>query len=117
MKDWLIRLTQAAAITITIAAVLQELEKPKEERRWHGRLGLIPYEFRIPTLTRLKNSFWNSEDERIFTEPAFGVGWTLNMFKLLEKLRIVSEAYLTEDDFLMPTPTLRKILEDRPVQA
>jgi hypothetical protein len=35
---WLIRIIEAAAITVTLAAVCQELEKPKEERNWHGRL-------------------------------------------------------------------------------
>jgi hypothetical protein len=33
---------------------------------------------------------------------------------LLEKMRMADEIYMTEDDFLMPTPTIRKILENRP---
>lgn len=114
MKDWLIRLTQAAVITITMAAVLQEMEKPQEERRWHGRMGIVPYDFRFPSIKRIKEACWNPDDERIFTEPAFGIGWRINVFALLEKMRIISESCLSEDDFLMPTPTLRKILEDRP---
>jgi hypothetical protein len=35
-------------------------------------------------------------------------------YVLLEKMRITDEIYMTEDDFLMPTPTIRKILENRP---
>ena len=112
-KDWIIRLLEAAAITITIAAIAQELEKSPEERTWHGKLGFIPYDFRFPGLRRFRDSLWNPDDERVFTEPVFGPGWGINFFRLLEKCRIVRESYLTEDDFLMPTPTLRKVLEER----
>ena len=49
-REWFIRLVQTAVITITLAAVCQELEKPKEERQWHGKVGLIPYDFRLPTM-------------------------------------------------------------------
>ena len=115
VREWFIRLVQAAAITITIAAVCQELEKPKEERHWHGKLGFIPYDFRLPTLERLKESYWNPDDNRIFTPEAIGIGWGINFFSLLEKLRLIGEAYASEENFLMPTKSLRRVLEHRPV--
>jgi hypothetical protein len=114
-KDWLVRLAQAVYITVTVAAVCQELEKPREERAWHGKIGLIPYDFRVPTLRRLRNAFWNGDDDRIFTPEPFGVGWAVNFHALLYRMRIVSEAYLSEEDFLMPNPSLRRVLENRPV--
>lgn len=114
-REWVIRLIQAAAITITIAAVCQELEKPKEERHWYGKLGFIPYDFRIPTIERLKETYWNPDDSRIFTPEVFGIGWAINFFTLMEKLRIIGESYVSEEDFLMPTKSLRRVLEDRPV--
>jgi hypothetical protein len=114
MGKWLLRAIQAAVITVTIAAVCQELEKPREERRWNGKLGLIPYDFRLPTINRFKETFWNEETGRIFTKTLFGVGWGINFYALLEKMRVVGDFYLTEDDFLMPTESLRKILENRP---
>jgi hypothetical protein len=117
MRKWLVRIIEAAVITVTLAAVCQELEKPREERHWHGKLGFIPYDFRIPTIERLREAFWNSEDSRIFTTQVWGIGWGVNLYALLEKMRIVGEIYVTEDDFLMPTPTLRKILENRPVMS
>jgi len=117
MRKWLIRMIEAAVITVTLAAVCQELEKPLEERRWHGKLGLIPYDFRIPTIERFRDTFWNPEDSRIFTTQLWGIGWGVNLYALLEKMRIVGEIYVTEDDFLMPTPTIRKILENRPVMS
>ena len=115
MSKWLIRLTEAVIVTITVAALCQELEKPREERHWFGKLGVIPYDFRIPTIARFKASFWNADDTRIFTPEVWGIGWAINFYSLLEKMRIIGDIYVTEDDFLMPTPTLRKILENRPV--
>ena len=114
-REWIIRLIQAAAITITIAAVCQELEKPKEERHWHGKIGIIPYDFRMPTIERLKESYWNPDNSRIFTSEALGIGWAINFYALLEKLRLIGESYASEEDFLMPTPSIKKVLEDRPV--
>ena len=113
-KDWLLRLVQAATITVTIAAVVQELEKPKEERTWHGKIGLIPYDFRLPTVRRVKNAYWNENDDRIFTDQPLGVGWAVNFHSLLHRVRILSEAYLSEDEFLMPNDSLRRVLENRP---
>ena len=115
MGKWLLRLMGAAAVTVALAAVCQELEKPGEERRWHGKLGSIPYDFRIPSIARFKESFWNVDDSRIFTSGFWGIGWAINFYALLEKMRIIGDIYVTEDDFLMPTPTLRKILENRPI--
>jgi len=115
MQRWIIRAIEAAVITVTLAAVCQELEKPQEDRLWKGKLGFVPYDFRLPTPQRMKETFWNEASERIFSTPMFGVGWGINFYALLEKMRIIGDFYVTEDDFLMPTPTLRKILENRPV--
>jgi len=113
-KEWIVRLLQAAAITVAITAVCQELEKPREEREWHGKVGFIPYDFRFPTLQRIKDAFWNPESGHIFTPEPMGIGWAINFYALLEKIRVVSECYLSEEDFLMPTRSLKKVLEDRP---
>jgi hypothetical protein len=115
MREWIIRLVEAAAITITIAAVCQELEKPKEERRWHSKVGLVPYDFRMPTIERLKEAYWNPDDSRIFTPEPIGIGWAINFYTLLEKMRLIGESYASEEDFLMPTKSLKKVLEHRPV--
>lgn len=114
-KEWFVRLLQAAVITVTLAAVCQELEKPKDERRWHGKVGFIPYDFRMPTMERFKERYWNPDITQIFTPELWGVGWGINLHALLEKIRIVGESYYSEDDFLMPTKSLREILEHRPV--
>jgi len=114
MGRWLVRAIEAALVTVTLAAVMQELEKPATDRHWNGKVGFIPYDFRLPTLKRFKQAFWNEEDLRIFTKTAFGVGWGINVYAVLDKMRAVSDMYLTEEDFLMPTESLRKILINRP---
>jgi uncharacterized membrane protein len=49
----------------------------------HGEfLGFIPYDFRKPTFSRLKDRMWNPGDERIITPRDFGIGWTLNLYQL-----------------------------------
>lgn len=69
-----------AGVALVIAAIRQELRKPREQRDWHGRVaGVIPYEFRPPTPHRIKDAVWNHDDERIFTDTAFGVGWAVNL--------------------------------------
>ena len=111
-KKWIIRAIQAAVIALTIAALCQELEKPKEERRWHGKIaGFVPYDFRIPTIERCRETYWNSYEKRVLVPEVFGVGWAINFHALLEKLRILGEAYSSEEDYLMPTKSIKEIIE------
>ena len=114
-KEWLVRFVQMAVITVALAAVCQELEKPAEERTWRGKVGFIPYDFRMPTIERIREGYWNEDSPHIFSPEVIGLGWSINFHAILEKMRLVGESYYTEDDFLMPTPTMRKILENRPV--
>ena len=114
-REWLLNVVEAAVVTIAVAAVCQELEKPKEERHWHGKVGIIPYDFRMPTMERIQKGYWNVESDQVISEAVLGIGWAINFYALLEKMRLVGESYYSEDDFLMPTPTLRKVLEHRPV--
>jgi hypothetical protein len=52
----------------------------------HGKfLGMVPYDFRKPSLARVKERMWNPEDERIITPRDFGIGWTLNLYQLHQK--------------------------------
>lgn len=76
------------AVVLVASALYQELKKPPEEREWHGKIAnFIPYDFRVPTMERLRERLWNPEDPRIFTEHVFGVGWAINFHTVLQKLR------------------------------
>lgn len=69
-----------------VAAVATELRKPPRKRTWHGRiLGVVPYDFRRPTIRRVKSRWWNPDDPRIFTPRAVGVGWDVNVARLLHR--------------------------------
>ncbi len=70
------------------AAVRQELGKPATERDWHGVLGgVVPYDLRPPTLERLLSRVWSPEDPRVLMPNGFGVGWTVNVGRLVRLAR------------------------------
>ena len=69
-------------------AVVTELRKPEDERTWHGKLaGFIPYELRPPTIDRVRETYWAPEDERVFKPPVWGVGWALNVGRVVHLIR------------------------------
>ena len=71
------------AAILGIAAVVQELRKPAGQRDWHGEVaGFVPYDFRLPTLDRYRQAWWNPRDHRLLTSTAFGIGWSVNMARL-----------------------------------
>ena len=110
-REWFTRILQVTVVAITLAAVFQELEKPKEEREWHGKVvGIFPYDFRIPTIKRLKESFWNPYQSRVFTPSVFGIGWAINIYALLENLRVIEED-VSEESFLMPSQTIKETMK------
>jgi Family of unknown function (DUF5808) len=77
-----------AAAVLTAMAVAQELRKPADRRRWHGIVaGYVPYDFRLPSAARFRSRMWAPEDPRLVQPQAFGVGWTLNLGRLLRLLR------------------------------
>ena len=78
------------AAVLAIAAVIKELRLPKEERTWHGALGgFVPYDFRMPTVEKIKRTFWNPDGATVVNR-VFGVGWTINLGAIVAKLRSLS---------------------------
>jgi hypothetical protein len=78
------------AFAFCVAAIVEQLRLPPDERTWEGRVaGVVPYDFRIPTLERARSRWWNTQDERLFVPTVFGVGWTLNIARLGRLLGIV----------------------------
>lgn len=66
------------------AALITELRKPAGARTWEGRIaGRVPYDLRLPTPARVRDRLWNPADRRIFVPTVFGVGWTVNLRRLL----------------------------------
>lgn len=84
-KVWMV-----VGLALVGAAIATELRKPREEREWHGRIaGVIPYEFRPPTLERVRAALWNPEGERIFTDRVLGVGWSINFGRVARLAGVV----------------------------
>lgn len=83
----------------TVGAVVYALRSGQPT----GRFLNVPYDFRFPTVDRIRDLMWNEDDERVFMPSVFGVGWTLNLFKVIEKFRADNavEEELIEDD---PSP-------------
>ena len=80
------------AAILLIAAIVKELRLPPEERTWHGTLGdFVPYDLRMPTMERIKTTFWDPEGAVIVGRP-FGVGWTINFGGAVARLRAAAEA-------------------------
>ena len=66
------------------AAIAQELRKPAGEREWVGQLGgVVPYDLRKPTAERVVAEFWSPDDPRILMPHSFGVGWGVNVGRLV----------------------------------
>lgn len=66
-----------------LGAVATEYSKPPGERTGTGAVaGVVPYDFRAPTLQRFRDAMWSPEDARLVKSHPFGVGWTLNFGRL-----------------------------------
>ena len=47
-----------------------------------GRFAGVPYDFRRPTVARVRSRLWNQDDRRLFTPRAFGWGYDVNFYWL-----------------------------------
>lgn len=74
---------QTLLVAFTVGAAVYAIRSGQPEGRFLG----VPYDFRVPTVDRIKRRWWNKEDGRIFMPCVFGVGWALNLFQLAEKFR------------------------------
>ncbi|HLH63257.1 MAG TPA: DUF5808 domain-containing protein [Ktedonobacteraceae bacterium] len=63
-------------------AINQQLLLPPEERTWHGSVLGIPYDFRVPTIEKLRATLWNKDNPQLLVPRAFGMGWTINFYPL-----------------------------------
>jgi hypothetical protein len=75
-------LVGAAALALLAAAVVRELNIPRDQRTWHGRVLGVPYDLRRPTLRRVQASWWAPDDPRLVTPRVLGVGWNLNLGRI-----------------------------------
>lgn len=78
---------------LTAVAVAQQLRTPAAERTWHGHVGPVPYDFRPPTPERFRDAWWNPDDPRIFPPRDFGLGWAVNLGRVVRLLQRAAGGY------------------------
>ena len=84
------RFVKLVAFGFVLAALIDQLRRDPEERTWEGSVaGIVPYDFRMPTLERARSRWWNTDDDRLFVPQVFGVGWTINLARLARLARPV----------------------------
>ncbi len=85
----LIWLLKMAVVGAFVGAIYTELRKPPEQRTWHGKvLGVVPYDFRVPSIEQLRQAYWNPHSPKVFTDRPLGVGWAINIPTLLRRLGV-----------------------------
>jgi hypothetical protein len=82
------RVIQLAVLFVLVQALREQLSRPPEDRTWYGRVGPVPYDFRMPSLDRFLSAYWNPDSEVLFTDRVLGIGWAVNFAQLW---RIINE--------------------------
>ncbi|MFF8993471.1 DUF5808 domain-containing protein [Streptomyces sp. NPDC014983] len=75
------------AAGVVAAAVAKELRKPPGARTWTGTVLGLPYDFRWPTARRIAREFWDPGNDAFFTPHTFGVGYGVNLARVVRELR------------------------------
>ncbi len=83
------RWTYALLAIVAVVALLDQLGRAPADRDWHGRALGVPYDFRPPTLDRLRQRLWNPADERVVVPHVWGIGWTVNLYQLRRRLGLL----------------------------
>ena len=82
------RLLKLISLVLAVTAVVKELRTPAELRTWNGKvIGFVPYDFRMPTVARVKERMWNPDSTQLINPRVFGVGWTLNLGRVVGLVR------------------------------
>lgn len=75
-------------VGLAVAAIVKELRTDPARRTWNGVVaGFVPYDFRFPTVERVRARLWNPDDEHWVSPRVFGVGWTLNLGRVVAVVR------------------------------
>jgi hypothetical protein len=72
-------LLRLVSFALLVVAVVKELRTPAAERTWHGQIGIVPYDLRPPTFTRVRDRLWNPDNPHVLVPQPFGVGWSVNV--------------------------------------
>ncbi|MDW7981572.1 MAG: hypothetical protein RMH81_01965 [Thermomicrobium sp.] len=79
MRCLVARLVRWITLGLIGAALYDQLRRAPAERTWVGHVGPVPYDFRRPSLERLRASLYDPANAQLFTPIAWGIGWSLNL--------------------------------------
>jgi hypothetical protein len=80
-------LWRLALACVAVIAIVMELRKPPDQRTWHGKVaGVVPYDFRRPSPSRIRDAVWNPEGP-IVSGKVWGAGWTINLGAVKARLK------------------------------
>lgn len=83
------RLAYLVLAVVAVVAVLDQLGRAPADRDWHGRALGVPYDFRPPTLGRVRQRLWNPDDERLVVPHVWGIGWTVNLYQIRRRIALL----------------------------
>jgi hypothetical protein len=89
MSKVLRRMIQLVFAFLLGYALLEQWSRDPKDRTWEGRVFGVPYDFRPPTPERFMERWWNPKDERIFTPHFFGVGWSINLYQVQRRAKLL----------------------------
>lgn len=72
----------ALFLAIAASAIREQLRREPPDRTWYGKVVGIPYDFRFPTAERLRTTFWNKNVPDLVVPQVFGIGWTINLYRI-----------------------------------
>ena len=76
---------------LAAAAIGQELQKPREERTWQGKVAGVPYNFRVQDWGKIAGEYWNPESDQIIVPHVIGLGWGVNFAALVRRVQHLAE--------------------------
>ncbi|MDP9372082.1 MAG: hypothetical protein M3Q65_06450 [Chloroflexota bacterium] len=85
------RLAQLAILYVAVQALRDQLSRPPEDRTWFGKVGPVPYDFRLPPLEQLRAAYWNPDSDRLFSDRVVGIGRAINFAQVLKIARELRE--------------------------
>ena len=73
---------KAAVVLFNLAAAVHAARTGRAT----GRFLAVPYDFTMPTPAKVRDRFWNKEEQSIVTPPVFGAGWSINLPELARRV-------------------------------
>ena len=61
----------------------------RQDMRGTGTFLGLPYDWRWPPWSRIRERTWNPHDRRLLTPKSFGWGYDINFYELLTRMGIM----------------------------